>query len=212
MTVPERPKIYHIMHIDRLRSLIQNGYLWCDQEITHYEAAGTTIGMNSIKERRLTLPLTSYPDLNVGQCVPFYFCPRSIMLYIIHQANHPEMAYQGGQSPIVHLEFDLHSAVSWANSQGLRWVFTLSNAGSYFFEDRCALAQLNEIDWEAVQARNWQSCIEGKQAEFLAEKYFPWGLVERVGVCNTSAYQQTANTMVLSTHKPSLEIKEEWYY
>lgn len=200
------------MHLDRLGSLIQNGYLWCDQEVRRFEAIGTTIGMDRIKERRLTSSLTSHPDLNVGQCVPFYFCPRSIMLYIIHRGNDPEMTYLDGQSPIVHLEFDLYSAVSWVNSQGLRWAFTLSNAGSYFFEDRCNLAQLDEIDWEAVQARNWRSCKEGKQAEFLAERYFPWALVERIGVYNTTAYQQTSNIITSGAHRPSLEIKAEWYY
>jgi len=55
---------------------------------------------------------TSYPDLYVGDYVPFYFCPRSIMLFIIHQANHPELDYRGGQVPIVHLQADLHTSVA----------------------------------------------------------------------------------------------------
>ena len=64
--------------------------------------------MNQIKERRLKeLTLSSHPGLHVGDCVPFYFCPRSIMLYLIYRANHPELAYRGGQKPIVHLEADL---------------------------------------------------------------------------------------------------------
>ena len=60
---------------------------------------GTAIGMNSIKQRRLNSTLNSYPNLRIGDCVPFYFCPRSIMLYLIHQANHPELRYRGGQDP-----------------------------------------------------------------------------------------------------------------
>lgn len=58
--------------------------------------------MSSIKQRRLTLSLNSDPDLHVGDCVPFYFCPRSVMLFLIHRRNQ-ELAYQGGQEPIVHL-------------------------------------------------------------------------------------------------------------
>lgn len=42
------------------------------------------------------------------------------------------------------------------------WAFTLSNAGARYFEDRCDLAQLDEVDWTAVQARNWQQLKEGK--------------------------------------------------
>lgn len=52
--------------------------------------------MSSIKKRRLeSLILTSHFDLYVGQCVPFCFCPRSIMLFVIHCANHPELIYRG---------------------------------------------------------------------------------------------------------------------
>ena len=63
--------------------------------------------------------------------------------------------------------------MNWASQQRLRWAFTLSNAGSYFFEDRCDLAHLDEIDWSAVQARDWRTCKEGKQAEFLLEQSSP---------------------------------------
>ena len=81
MTIPMQPKIYHIVHVDRLASILASNGLLCDARIIAQGAAGTTIGMNSIKQRRLTeLTLSSYPDLYVGQCVPFYFCPRSIML------------------------------------------------------------------------------------------------------------------------------------
>ena len=84
------PKIYHIVHIDRLLSIANNGLL-CDSIVANQVNVGTTIGMNSIKERRLGLNLKSHQDLHVGDCVPFYFCPRSIMLYLIYQANHDEL-------------------------------------------------------------------------------------------------------------------------
>lgn len=104
MDVPGQPKIYHIVHVDRLASLIQDGYLWCDAEMQQRaqqgRTSGTNIGMNNIKQRRLTLPLRSHAGLHVGDCVPFYFCPRSVMLYLIYQANHPELTYRGGQEPI----------------------------------------------------------------------------------------------------------------
>ncbi len=97
MKVPANPKIYHIVHLDRLTSIISEGRLWCDAEVIQRTDIGTTIGMSSIKGRRLTeLRLTSHPGLFVGQCVPFYFCPRSIMLYVIYRANHPDLDYRGG--------------------------------------------------------------------------------------------------------------------
>ena len=108
--------------------------------------------MNKIKQRRLSeLRLSCHPGLLVGGCVPFYFCPRSIMLYVIHKANHPELAYRGGQGPIIHLEADLNDTIVWADRNQRRWAFTLSDAGSYYFEDRSDLAQLDEINWSAVR-------------------------------------------------------------
>lgn len=77
MTVPARPKIYHIAHVDRLASILADNSLLCDGEIQRRAPPGTMIGMNDIKRRRLNeLVLSSHPDLHVGDCVPFYFCPR----------------------------------------------------------------------------------------------------------------------------------------
>ena len=212
MRMPTTPKIYHIVHVDRLTSIIADGRLWCDAKIEQRRPPGTTIGMDSIKQRRLNKTLDSHLDLHVGDCVPFYFCPRSVMLYVIHRANHSELSYRGGQEHIVHLEADLHEAVSWADRNGRKWAFTLSNAGSIYFEDRCDLAQLGEIDWDAVRAADWRNCKEGKQAEFLVERSFPWKLVSRVGVRSQQVYGQAAATIQVSNHRPKITIKQDWYY
>src|ERR1019366_8716081 len=111
---PANPKLYHIVHVDKLPLIAADGQLLCDAVIAQRTGGGTTIGMGHIKARRLTLLLESRPGLCVGDCVPFYFCPRSVMLYLISMHNHPDLAYQGGQEPIVHLEFDLHRVVEWA--------------------------------------------------------------------------------------------------
>lgn len=213
MTAPADPKIYHIIHVDRLPSIINDGRLWCDAEIVRRNLPGTTIGMNGIKQRRLNeLTLTSHPVLHVGDCVPFYFCPRSIMLYLIAKGNHVDLAYRGGQVPIIHLEADLRQTVAWAEAHGLRWSFTLSNAGAYYFEDRCRLDQLNEIDWEAVQATDWRQKKDGKQAEFLIEREFPWELVSRIGVINTDIHARVGAALGAAAHRPRVEVKREWYY
>ncbi|BBO83073.1 hypothetical protein DSCO28_36390 [Desulfosarcina ovata subsp. sediminis] len=218
MAVPLQPKIYHIVHVDRLPSIIADGCLWCDAEIIRRLPLGTTVGMNHIKQRRLQLSLTSHPHLHVGDCVPFYFCPRSIMLYLIYQGNHPDLTYTGGQGPIIHLEADLHRSVAWAQQYQRSWAFTLSNAGAYYFEDRCDLARLDEIDWNAVQSNQWggrvvsPSVKEGKQAEFLLEFSFPWELIDRIGVCSRATYHAAVNALGKSGHNPRIEIKTDWYY
>ncbi|WP_345785818.1 DUF4433 domain-containing protein [Gemmatimonas sp.] len=213
MTVPAQPKIYHICHVDRLPSIVSDESLWCDAEMVRRAPLGTVIGMNSIKHRRLNeLSLTSHPDLRVGACVPFYFCPRSVMLYLIHQANHPELAYRGGQGAIIHLEADLRATVAWADAKARRWAFTLSNAGARYFEDRADLEQLGDVEWEAVGARDWRLCKEGKQAEFLLEHSFPWHLVERVGVLTRAVHHSVVTALPVGGHRPLVEILPAWYY
>lgn len=211
MAVPAQPKIYHICHVDRLPSIIASAGLLSDAVLLNQALPGTVIGMNHIKQRRLQLELASRPALHVGECVPFYFCPRSVMLYLIHK-QHSELAYKGGQGPIVHLQADLHATVQWANAQARRWAFTLSNAGSNYFEDRADMTQLHEIDWDAVEARNWSSCKERKQAEFLLDSSFPWHLIERIGVQSRQIYTQVANVLPAQGHRPTVELHPEWYY
>jgi ssDNA thymidine ADP-ribosyltransferase, DarT len=213
MAIPEHPKLYHIVHVDRLRSIVADGCLWSDAEMLSHAPCGTTIGMSGIKERRLTeLVLSSHPDLHVGDCVPFYFCPRSIMLYLIYQGNHRDMTYRGGQGPIIHLEADLYSVVKWADDDNCRWAFTLTNAGSRYFDDHCDLANLNKIKWEAVQARDWTGCKDGKQAEFLVECSFPWSLVERIGVRSEATRKDVLKALPHKGHLPVVEIRRDWYY
>lgn len=140
------------------------------------------------------------------------------MLYLIFQANHVELNYRGGQDQIVHLQGDLLTSVTWAQQNNHRWAFTLSNAGAFYFEDRNNLAQLDEINWEAVQTNRWggnhtdPSVKEGKQAEFLMESYFPWHLIERIGVHSQKVYHQVMNALPTNGHRPQVEIKKEWYY
>ncbi len=173
---------------------------------------GTTVGMSHIKERRLTRKLRSHPGLTVGSCVPFYFCPRSVMLYILHKGNHSDLAYRGGQGPIVHLKADLAKVVSWADEEELRWAFTDSNAGSMYFEDRVDLSQLADLDWAAINATSWQEKRDGKQAEFLVENRFPWALVEEVGVQSGAIHQRVEEIVKSADHQPATMVRTRWYY
>ena len=61
MSQPERPKIYHIVHVDRLASIARNGCLLSDAVMSVHQGTGTTIGMSRIKQRRLALPVAIDP-------------------------------------------------------------------------------------------------------------------------------------------------------
>ena len=212
MLVPTEPKIYHITPLDNLSSILADGCLWPDAVMQNRPDSGTTIGISEIKQRRLTLKLNSHPNLHVGDCVPFYFCPRSVMLYLIHRDDHPQLSYHGGQKSIVHLEADLRQTVDWANKEKRKWVFTLSNAGANYFEDYANFHQLGKVSWDAVQARDWRECKHGKQAEFLIQHSFPWSLVSRIGVHSAAIRDKVLGELRKCDYSPPVDIKRDWYY
>jgi hypothetical protein len=75
MPIPEHPKIYHILHLDRLKSVIAEGLL-SDEQISVRDDAGTMIGMSSIKRRRLCeLALEKPPRSACGSMCAILFLP-----------------------------------------------------------------------------------------------------------------------------------------
>ncbi|MBU1052857.1 MAG: DUF4433 domain-containing protein [Proteobacteria bacterium] len=214
-TPPAQPKIYHITHVDNLASIAAAGFIEADGRRIGMGGDQTSIGMTDIKRRRLfEIEAHCHPHTRVGEYVPFYFCPRSIMLFIIYKNNHPDMSYRGGQEPILHLQMDMLSSIRWANENNVRWAFTDRNAGGYladFFND---LTDLEKIDWNAVMATDFRDMQiqEGKQAEFLIHDVCPWHLVEKVGVLNEKVLNQVNAILKNARHKPVVDIEKTWYF
>ena len=213
-TVPPSPKLYHITHVDNLPSILADGGISCDSRLNAEGGPAASIGMGGIKARRLMLPVKCHPGDFVGGYVPFYFCPRSIMLYLIFMANHPNLAYRGGQGPILHLELDMDELIAWAESRPARWAFSLSNAGAPYAEFRGHRDQLDEIDWPSVFATDFRSSQvkEGKQAEFLVQEFVPWALVRKVGTHTDVIQRQVIRALAGATHRPAIEVRRDWYY
>jgi hypothetical protein len=211
---PQNPKIYHITHLENLPQMVDRA-LWSDAERIRRDLDCQVVGMKEIKRRRLEeLEVACHPGTKVGQYVPFYFCFRSIMLYLLYQGNHPELTYRGGQRPIVHLEADLRATAEWAEADGKRWAFSNGNAGTRytaFFDD---IGKLDVLDWQAITAADWREPFvkERKQAEFLVEESFPWDLIERIGVIDNGAAQIVAGVLQEAEHKPAIVVARNWYY
>lgn len=172
--------------------------------------------MNHIKERRLKeIAVTCHPGTYVGEYVPFYFCPRSVMLYILYRGNSPDLAYREGQGPIVHLQFDFHAVTRWAIKKGIRWAFTKQSAATLyvtdFFDD---VNDLNQVNWAAVSAHNWQDSIikDAKQAEYLIYKQLPWRAVEAIGVISSQKQKEVQVCLEESGHLPDVNVMPQWYY
>ncbi len=213
MPVIAHPKLYHITHVDNLARIVEEGRLSCDRVLLERGGPAQVIGMSGIKHRRVEeLEVDCHPGTKVGDYVPFYFCPRSVMLYVIHCRNHPNLEYRGGQEPIVHLESDLHAVVRWADENDVPWAFSLSNAGARYAEFRSRLEDLADLDWEAIAARDWSKLKEGKQAEFLLHGSFPFDLIERIGVHSTAVRAQAMAALRGLDPAPVVGVRPDWYY
>jgi hypothetical protein len=216
MSPPPAPYIYHITHVDNLSPILATGGLLSDAAMLARGGPLATIGMSTIKQRRLRLPVHCHPGDVVGDYVPFYFCPRSIMLYVIHCRNHPELAYRGGQAAVVHLAADLHAVVRWAGSHARRWAFSLSNAGAYHASFYASLTDLHRLDWQAIAARDFRppAVREGKQAELLVRDFVPWSLVASIGAHSRGVADHVRNLLAGAgaTHVPLVAVEPSWYF
>ncbi len=159
------------------------------------------------------MEVTCHPGTKVGDYVPFNYCPRSVMLYLLHMGNHPELGYRGGQEPLLHLEFDCNELIAWADAERRAWAITTTNASARYSQFYAKHSALSAIDWDAVRATYWrdQSVREHKQAEFLVYDSVPASLIRRIGVHDTSIQGKVIRIMG-DSENPLVEVRREWYY
>ena len=202
--------IYHITHVDNLPSIAALGLL-CDREV----ARGTlfhSIAHDEIKQIRAETEVPCGPGGTLDEYVPFYFAPRSPMLYTINQGNVASVA--DGQTWIVHLVLsadDLMGAQECVFTNG-HAIMDLSD----FFTD---LANLSELDWTAVNSRKWGSYYDPtdetkrkKQSEFLARTTVPWEQVRRIGVPSEACAERVLELLDGCAHIPPVDVRKDWYY
>jgi hypothetical protein len=211
----DRPKIYHITHLRNLPRIVEMSTIWSDAKRIELGLNCILVGMSEIKRRRLEeLEVDCHRGTKVGQYVPFYFCPRSIRLYILHRGNHLDLNYREGQQPIVHLQADLYDTVQLADQHRVRWAFSNTNAGARYASFYASLDKLGEVNWSAVAATDFRSPMikDGKQAEFLVFESIPWTMVERIGVANPTALLQVQQALVAGAHQPPVNVEPGWYF
>ena len=204
--------IYHITHIRNLPNIIKDGGLWCDRVVSQRNLAHVSIAHQHIKDRRAQKTVPVPPDGMVSDYVPFYFAPRSPMLFSISKGN--VAGYQGGQSEVLHL---VSSAEAVLHS-GLSFVFTDGHAEMDFSNFYGDLHDLDKIDWQIMQSRYWNDTNQygdrkrRRQAEFLVHEFFPFSLFEKIGAINQTTAKQTAVLLGEIQSRPIVQVQPAWYY
>lgn len=199
--------IYHITDVSNLGAIIGAGGLLSDVALSKAGGPAVTIGYAHIKQRRMTqyrVPCTS--NRFVGEFVPFYYCPRSPMLYTMNRGNTGRPA--GSQRSVVHLVSTVHAALSL----GRPWALSDSNAGSDYAEFFDDIAKLDSLDWDAINARQWSGQTTAKQAEFLVSDFYPWAAIVGIACQNADIQAQVVELVSQTNHQPKVITRPDWYY
>ena len=206
------PPIYHITHRENLAAILGRGELLSDNAVGRADAAPVVIGHSHIKVARGVKPVPCGPGCCVGDYVPFYFCRRSPMLYVISCGS--VEGYSGGQSEVVYLVSSTESVMS----AKLSFVFTDGNAAgslSKFYDD---LVHLDKVDWPLMESRYWNNTLEDpsrrhrRQAEFLVLGRFACSLVTEIAVRTHGARAAVQPLVEAAGLSVGINVRPDWYY
>lgn len=205
--------VLRLVHLDNLALYLARGVLHAPAHTPNDGHSWRATHRGDVQNRRALKRVSSGPGGVLLDYLPFYFGPRSPMLYQLMTNQVP--GYTAGQGPLVYL---VASAQQIANA-GHGFVFYDGHALaslSTCFDD---LSALDQVDWTATQARQWTSVDDPdlqrrKQAEFLVHQALPWDLVRGIVVLNaeSGARVDALLTAAAPQHRPALAINPEWYY
>lgn len=204
--------IYHITHGRNLAAIIAAGGLWCDAQIAASGVAPLGIAHQHIKDRRRECRVPCATGGTLADYVPFYFAPRSPMLYAIHTGS--VEGYRGGQAGVLHLVAEAETVAA----SGCVWTFTEGHAEialTVFYTDLCFLSA---VDWAIMVEQYWHDTDEDgdrkrrRQAEFLVHRFFPWTLITEIGVISPRVADRVRVLLEPAAHRPVVSVRRSWYY
>jgi hypothetical protein len=208
MSVPVPPlDLYHITSVDNLSAILASGGLRSDATLAAAAGVPSVIGYSHIKHRRLTqYTVDCCSGRFVGEFVPFYFCPRSPMLYTINRGNTGKPP--GCQTEILHLVTTLTNA----RSRGREWAIADGNAGAGHTTFSSDIDSLKTLDWTAIRATQWRNQTHQKSAEFLVADFFDWSAIVAIGCHNAATKQKVDAILATQSHRPQVTVQPTWYY
>jgi hypothetical protein len=222
-TRPLPTRIFHITAIDNL-----TGILAADAILSKNSGASEGIGYQNIAHRgaqgaRASKAVPEPPGGVVHDYVPFYFAPRSPMLFAINGGKVAGCDYR--QSDIIYFE----STVEAITELDQPIVFYDRNATLAFSRAYSDLGMLDTaVAWDLLTeppcldgyCKYWQNRpedryadrMERRQAEFLVKDFVPLNSVSRLGVF--SEKQQGTVEQMLTSQGLDLPVQvvPDWYF
>lgn len=160
--------LYHLTHINNLPSILQRESLWSHACIKTHEVSYSDVANQDVQTRRERTKIPIGMCGNLHDYVPFYFAPRSPMLYVIGRQHPPQqnMVYFMTSTAMIQQHCP---AFVFTDAHAIR---RLTN----FYEE---LTDLDKIDWPIMKATIWTDTDEDpnrkarRQAEFLVHNEVP---------------------------------------
>lgn len=175
--------IVHFTHVRNLPGILAAGCLHADNQVDRRSALTVEAADLEIKSSRRMIRVGLAPFGCVADYVPFYFAPRSPMLYKLAMGGVP--TYTEGQDPLIYLV----STVGAITVAGLRWLFSDGNCAAtvtQMFDDPGLLDSV--VDWPLMAARMWSNTADDpdrmrrRMAEFLVHERVPLNCIAGIAV------------------------------
>jgi hypothetical protein len=204
--------IYHITPLDNLAKILDCGALRSYNTLDRTNVQFTNMSYNTVQDRRAKIHIPCGSGGTLHNYVPFYFAPRSPMLYAIKSGNVP--GHTAGQTPIIHLV----STIETIQAHNLPFVFTDGHgimALTQFYTD---LADLDFVDWTIMRAEQWADTNSDgdrkrrRQAEFLIYNECPWAVIRGIGTINESIKEQAEHIIHQAKLTTPVIVRQDWYY
>ncbi|MCT4355868.1 DUF4433 domain-containing protein [Streptomyces sp. Je 1-79] len=170
-------------------------------------------GDRDVKSERRSRPVKAAPYGVPADYVPFYFAPRSPMLYKISRGGVP--SYQEGQPPLVYLVTTIDDAVS----TGRPYVFSdgnCANAITSHFNNLDLLPKV--VDWDIISAHYWANTADDgdrmrrRMAEFLVHDQLEVTALTQVAVFDRGHADHVRALLRAAGMDLPVTVRREWYY
>lgn len=204
--------IYHITNINNLTSILNSGGLIAHNTLQKTGINYTNIAHQNIQYRRTTTNVPCSAGGTLHDYVPFYFAPRSPMLYTIHRGN--VAGYAQWQKLVIHLV----STAQAVQAQGLAFAFTDGHGIIGYTQFSDDLNDLGIVDWEIMKARYWDDTDDDndrkrrRQAEFLVHQFCPWTLITEIGVINNTIMSEVIQILQSFNQQTPVRVYSSWYF
>jgi ssDNA thymidine ADP-ribosyltransferase, DarT len=224
MPAPKPTRLFHITAAVNLAAICNARALVSKN---HGAAAGVNyqnIAYAGAQGARAVRQVPDPPGGSIHDYVPFYFAPRSPMLFTIDHGNVPGCAWR--QADIVHLETTVEHIVA----RGLPFVFYDRNATLDYSKPCTTLADLDAaIAWDLITeppqldgyCKYWKTNpsnpryadrMERRQAEFLVKARMPIECLTRMGVIDAARKAHVEGILEAAGVAVRVDVMPEWYF